>query len=114
MREARVIEWTPNRVRVEAEGPGLLVLSEVHDPDWRVKVDGQAAEVFRTDGILRGVYLEAGLHRVAFAYWPAGLWVGVAVTTVGWTIVAVLCVLVCRRVHRLGAEGWAVGNREAE
>jgi len=83
VREARVIEWTPNRIRVEAEGPGLLVLSEVYDPDWRVEVDMMAAEMMRVEGILRGVYLEHGRHQVVFDYWPAGLWAGIVVSIVG-------------------------------
>jgi hypothetical protein len=78
--EARIVEWTPNRVRVEAEGPGLLVLSEVYDPDWQVRVDGQSAELVRVAGILRGVYLEEGQHQVMFAYWPSGLTAGIVLT----------------------------------
>lgn len=88
--EARLAWWSPNRIEVEAEGPGLLVLSEVYDPDWRAEVDGQPAEVVRTDGILRGVYLEEGLHRVVFTYWPGGLGPGIALTAAGWVCVAAL------------------------
>jgi hypothetical protein len=78
--EARIVEWTPNRVRVEAEGPGLLVLSEIYDPDWQVRVDGQSAELMRVAGVLRGVHLEEGQHQVTFSYWPSGLTVGILLT----------------------------------
>jgi len=90
IRVARVLEWTPNRVRIEAEGPGLLVLSEIYDLDWRAEVDGEAAEVARTNGILRGVYLREGQHQVRFVYWPAGLWAGCAVTAMGLICAAAL------------------------
>ena len=89
-READILEWTPNHVLVEAEGPGLLVLGEVYDPDWRAEVDGEPAAVVRTDGILRGVYLGMGGHRVTFVYCPAGLGAGVGLTAVGWIIAAAL------------------------
>lgn len=89
-READVIERTPNRIVLEAEGPGLLVLGEVYDPDWRAQVDGEPASVVRADGVLRGVYLEEGRHRVTFTYWPAGLWAGVGLTAAGLACVAVL------------------------
>ena len=88
--DARLLQLTPNRIQVEAQGPGLLVLSEVYDPDWRVWVDGQETEIYRTDGILRGVYLEAGLHQVTFVYRPAGLWVGCVATAVGLIVTAAL------------------------
>jgi uncharacterized membrane protein YfhO len=58
----------------------LLVLSEVYDPDWQVRVDGQSAELVRVAGILRGVYLEEGQHQVMFAYWPSGLTAGIVLT----------------------------------
>jgi hypothetical protein len=92
LRDATLTEWTPNRIQVEAAGPGLLVLSEVYDPDWRVRVDEEAAEMLRVDGILRGVYLSDGLHRVVFRYRPAGLAVGGAVSAIGWVCVVLLLV----------------------
>jgi len=91
--EARVVLRTPNRIEVEARGPGLLVLGEVYDPDWRAEVDGQAVGVVRADGILRGVPLEEGPHRVTFVYRPAGLVIGGAATAAGWAIAAVLWLL---------------------
>ena len=90
MWDAHILQLTPNRVQVEAQGPGLLVLSEVYDPDWRVWVDGQETEMYRTDGILRGVYLETGLHQVTFVYRPAGLGVGCVATMAGLIVTAAL------------------------
>jgi hypothetical protein len=95
---ARVVERTPNRVTVEAEGPGLLVLSEVYDPDWRAAVDGESARMVRADGVLRGVHLDdAGVHRVTFTYRPVGLGVGCGVTAAGLVCLVVLWVLEKRR-----------------
>jgi hypothetical protein len=96
IRQVRIVRWTSNHIQVEAEGPGLLVLSEVYDPDWQAEVDGRAVELVRTDGILRGVYLEVGLHQVKLAYWPAGLGIGCGVTAAGWACVMIL---------------WAVGRK---
>jgi len=97
MREALVVESSPNRVRVEAEGPGLLVLSEVYDPDWRIQVDDQEAQLLRVNGVLRGVFLEPNDHVVSFTYRPAGLLLGGILTAVGWVVVAVLAILGARR-----------------
>jgi hypothetical protein len=91
--KARIVRWTPNRIQVEAEGPGLLVLSEIYDPDWRVQVDGESAGMVRAERILRGVYLEDGHHEVIFTYRPAGLWVGVGMTAAGWVLVMALYVI---------------------
>jgi uncharacterized membrane protein YfhO len=94
---ARIVEWTPNRIRLEVEGPGLLVLSEVYDPDWQVRVDERCADLVRVTGILRGVYLEDGQHRVTFAYWPSGLTLGIVLAATGWVSVVVLWLVSQRR-----------------
>jgi hypothetical protein len=91
--QARIVQWTPNRIQVEAEGPGLLVLSEVYDPDWRGQVDGREVEIVRADGILRGITLEEGQHQVTFVYRPAGLGIGCGVTAAGWACAAALWAL---------------------
>ncbi len=85
MREARLVEWTPNRIVVEAEGPGLLVLSEIYDPDWQAWAAGETVQVIRVDSVLRGVHLSDGLQRVTFVYRPASLVAGGIVTLVGWS-----------------------------
>jgi hypothetical protein len=97
VRAARVVQWTPNRIRVEVEGPGLLVSSEVYDPDWRARVDGEAAELVRVEGILRGVYLEDGPHQVEFVCRPSGLTAAISMTVVGVACLVLLWIVARRR-----------------
>ncbi len=77
VRPAEILEWTPNRIVVEAEGPGLLVLSEIFYPGWKVKVDGQSSDLEKPLGLLRGVLLESGVHTVAFDFRPILVYLGV-------------------------------------
>ena len=39
---ARIVINTPDRVVVEADGPGTLTLIQIHYPGWRATVDGRA------------------------------------------------------------------------
>ena len=91
------IASAPNRLtlKVNADGPALLVLSQVWYPGWQVTVDGQAQGLpLRTDYLLQGVPVEAGSHTVELHFtsplWRLG-WVlaGVAlvVLLVGWLLV---------------------------
>ena len=82
---AKVRSFTPNRLVVQATTtrPALLVLSEVWYPGWRVAVDGVPQPAYRVDGIVRGVYLDPGTHRVEWEYRPASLRWGMAITLVG-------------------------------
>jgi len=62
-------------IDVDAARPGWLVLADVWHPWWRVEVDGRPAELVRADVLFRAVHLDAGRHRVRFAFRPfAGLW----------------------------------------
>ena len=88
-RPVETIAWQPNQISVEAIGPGVLVLSEIDDPRWQVAIDGAAADKLTIGGLLRGVQLGAGSHRVVFTFRPwealfgalltAGTWLGLAI-----------------------------------
>ena len=73
----------PNRIRVKADGPGLLVLSEVYYPEWKAEVDGQPVEIVQVAGLLRGVPLEPGEQRVEFTFVPMMFYVGIFVFLLG-------------------------------
>ncbi len=72
--EAVIKEYGPNRVVLEAvsQGPGILVLSDVYYPGWEAYVDGVKKEIYRVNGIVRGVPIDKGRHKVVFVYRPAG------------------------------------------
>ncbi len=69
---AAVEEYGPNRVRVrtEAAGPALLVLSDNYHPAWQAKVDGQATRVLRAYHTFRAIPVPAGQHEVTLDYDP--------------------------------------------
>ena len=80
---AEVSFWSPNRIEVQADGEGLLVLSEVAYPGWVCWVDGKRAAIQTVYGLLRGVQLPEGSHGVVFAYRPWPVYVGGALTLLG-------------------------------
>lgn len=72
------IRWLPGNnhsVRLEVRAPArsLLVLTDTWYPGWRVSVDGAPQSIERVNGHFKGVYLDAGDHRVRFDYRPRGL-----------------------------------------
>ena len=81
---ASIVHYGLNRVSVQAESPtaGILVLTDVFAPGWIAYVDGRPREVFRVDGLVRGVYLPAGKHLVVLCYAPRSLAVGLVLASV--------------------------------
>ncbi len=80
--EATVLRRSPNHIEVEVNlsAPGFLVLSEVWYPGWQASDNGEPTHIYRANGLLRGVYLEQGSHRLAFNYRPLSVQVGAAVS----------------------------------
>ena len=90
------IASAPNRltIKVNADGPALLVLSQVWYPGWQVRVDGRAqGSPLRTDYLFQGVPLEAGSHTVELQFispwWRIG-WVLAGISVIGLAIAGIL------------------------
>lgn len=74
--------------QVQVDQPALLVASEVAHPGWIARVDGQSVPIVPVDGLLRGVHLDAGQHRVQFDYRPANVIIGLVGSLLGLALVA--------------------------
>jgi hypothetical protein len=80
-----VPDISPNRISLTAEGPGLLILSEIDYPGWVVRVDDvRDTNIRQAAGILRAVDLPAGKHAVTFTYEPVPMLVGLAMAGIIW------------------------------
>jgi len=65
------IDAVPEKIRlsVSAEEEAFLVLSEIYYPlRWKAEMDGREQQVFRVNGILRGIQVPAGEHDVVFSF----------------------------------------------
>ncbi len=67
------------KYEVSTAANGLLNISEIWYPAWKVKIDGQPAELLRINYCLRGVVIPAGTHTIEMAYdsaaFNAGMWI---------------------------------------
>lgn len=59
-------------VTIDAPGDGVLVLNEVSYPGWQVTIDGDPAEAFRANYLLRASIVGSGRHTVRWQYRPPG------------------------------------------
>lgn len=90
IRPAQVVEYQPNIIRIRARGPGLLVLSELFYPGWRVIIDNSPATSVIVIGLLRGVQLPEGEHFVVFSYFPGLFIVGLLLNGLACLVVAIM------------------------
>jgi hypothetical protein len=82
-RSITLTQWTPNWIKLQASGPGLVVLSEVAYPGWRVFVDGELSALTTANGLFRAVALDSGEHEVLFQFYPTTLLFGLAISSAG-------------------------------
>jgi len=99
-RPATVVSYRPDRVEVEAEGPGLLVLADPWYPGWTARVDGRPAPIHRADDLFRGVSLPPGRHGVAFLFRPRSCTIGRAVSLAAIAVVALILTATALRTRR--------------
>lgn len=72
----RVTRYTPNAVdiRVKADAPGWVVLTDAWYPGWEATVEGRDAEIVTANYAFRAVKVEAGEQTISMQFRP-GSWV---------------------------------------
>jgi hypothetical protein len=95
--KALITSYSSNSVTISAqlEKPGLLILSDVIYPEWKVYVDGVEQPLIATNLVMRGVFVEEGEHEVEFTYRPMLFYAGSMIALL--SIVLVVTALLMQR-----------------
>jgi hypothetical protein len=92
--DVRVIERAAARIVLNAHMacPGTVVLSQTHYPGWEARVDGRIVSLLEIDGVIDGVFTDAGAHRIELRYRPASVYWGAALSAVGFAGIGLIAV----------------------
>ncbi|OGC86749.1 MAG: hypothetical protein A2142_02265 [candidate division Zixibacteria bacterium RBG_16_48_11] len=73
-----ISEYNPAEVKLTADlgRPALIVLLDNYYPDWQVRVDGHAAEIYRANYTFRAVSVPSGRHQITFSFEPQYYYMG--------------------------------------
>lgn len=65
-----ITKHTGGTITIEADmaRPGFVVLSENYFPYWQATIDGKETEIYKTDYVLRSVYVPAGKHTISMEF----------------------------------------------
>ena len=47
---------------------GFLVLTDQYFPGWKASIDGTVTKIYKVNGLVRGVIVPQGKHRIVFTY----------------------------------------------
>lgn len=89
--DVRVAEERAGALRLLAQAPTrqLLVITESFHPGWRATVDGEPADILRTNGDYMGIVVDAGARDVRLRFAPRDLRIGAGISAMG--LLALLC-----------------------
>ena len=113
---AEVVSFDIHEIEIEAEvaKPALLVLSEIYYPaGWKAYVDGKETRIYKTNYILRSIFLEPGTHRIRFEFAPKMFTIGLAITFGVLAVLLALLVYDLKFRSRRGREAVARSRAEA-
>ncbi len=70
--DVKLVEYTDGycEVDIDARKNGFLIFSENYYPGWSVSIDGERDDLLEINGLVQGVFVKAGRHRVVFKYKP--------------------------------------------
>jgi hypothetical protein len=109
--------WETNRrieLDVGTEVPSFLLTSEIYDAGWSAYVDKKEIPVVRCNGVLRGIWMPGGQHRVSFRFIPVGLAQGATFSILYWLGTAAVFYFFRRGgllARNAGVPGLAAGGR---
>lgn len=92
---ANITSYNNQQITIEANTnqKGLLVLSEIWFPAWKVYIDSKEAELLRTNFSLRGVVVPQGKHKIEFKYESEAFSKGAMLTAIS-TLFSVVGVII--------------------
>lgn len=92
---AEIVDYGFSHVHLKtsASRPALLILLDVYYPGWNAYIDGRRTEVYRADGVFRGVFVPVGAHTVEFRFEPRSFRSGVAVAGTCLVVLLLLAML---------------------
>jgi hypothetical protein len=101
-REGTFHETTPEdvRIQVDAAYPSIVLVRTAYDPGWSATVDGRPAQVLPADGLLLGIPVEAGPHRIRLTYHDPDVTRGLQAGLIVWLGLAVAYLVALIRERR--------------
>jgi hypothetical protein len=91
-----ITSYAPKNVVLKSDvhTPAVLLLNDRFEPFWKVAVDGKPETLLRCNYLMRGVYLEPGMHTVEFNYQTPfhALYISLAALGVGVMLLGVVVV----------------------
>jgi hypothetical protein len=85
----------PNKIRIKVTAPGdaFVVIVEPYFPGWDAWMDGERVKTLRVNGLVTGVHVPPGFHRIVYRYRPKGFRAGLGVSLAALGALGIFCAM---------------------
>jgi uncharacterized membrane protein YfhO len=96
--DVKIVNYTNNSVALETytESEEFLIFSDVYYPGWKAFIDDKETEVYKVNGILKGVLIPSGTHTTEFKFIPSKFWllftISISVLIASLTSISILAI----------------------
>jgi uncharacterized membrane protein YfhO len=98
-----LVSYSIHRIKLKASvaSPALMVLSEIYYPaGWKAFVDGVETKIFKTNYILRSIFLQPGDHDIEFRFQPSSFTTGLLISVITFILLIVALVFAIYKLKK--------------
>jgi len=100
--EARIIRENANKVIIQANNKGQLIVRDMYYPGWKAYVEGKEIEVKPFEKIFRSVTIDNSGSIVTFIFQPLFFYIGALVSGIAYVITMGLLIIIIRKKYYHG------------
>ncbi len=85
-------------LKAAVDKPAHLILSEIYYPaGWKAYVNGRETKIYKTNYILRSIFLQPGDHEIEFVFKPSSFRTGAIISIITFIVLMAILVYSIRR-----------------
>ncbi len=90
--QVELISYDIHKIKLKSsvKSPALMVLSEIYYPaGWNAYVDGELTKSYKTNYILRSIFLRPGDHEIEFIFDPSSFKIGLIISIIAFILLII-------------------------
>jgi hypothetical protein len=95
---AEIKSYTENNIKIATKSTSntILILTDIYYPGWKAFIDNNETSIYKADGVVRAVFVPAGIHTIGFSYQPESFMIGLEISLV--TFIIMIIILICHTI----------------
>ena len=94
-----ILDYKNNKIILKAnlDEDRFMVFSDTFYPGWKATVDGKETKIYKTDGIIKGIFIPKGIHNIEFKYIPDYLYILIVISPLSILLIFLIPIIIKKR-----------------